>query len=72
MSDPMCPSASLLVKLSSVVVHAAEMISDHASPLDRAALETVLYDEEVAAWITAMSKVALAPVTRTPIKEWLP
>lgn len=38
---------TLVAKLGSIAVHAAEMISPHAHDLDRKALETLLTDPEV-------------------------
>lgn len=58
------PEASLLCKLSSIVVHTDEFLSDDGHYLDKAALQDLLVDEEVVKWINEMTKAGLAPVKR--------
>lgn len=48
------PSLSLLAKLGSVAVHADELLSPDVHSFDRTALEQILRDPEVTAWIKAM------------------
>ena len=62
--DPLKPDAGLLCKLGSIVVHADEMLSKKGHALDRRALESVLGDEDVQAWLAAMDKLALLPKRR--------
>ncbi len=64
MSDPLNPSMPLLAKLASVAVHAEEMIGPGGHDFDKAALESMLSDEEVHAWMDAMAELALCPVRR--------
>lgn len=64
MSDPLKPSASLLIKLGSMVVHLEEMMSSKGHDFDKHALDTLYADEEVKAWFAAMNKMAFLPVKR--------
>ena len=64
MSDPLKPSLTLLCKLGSVIVHAEEFFSPKGHPLDKAALDTALQDDEVQEWLVAMGKMAMLPVKR--------
>jgi hypothetical protein len=58
------PSVTLLVKLGSIAVHADEMMSDDGHKFDRIALQGLLADPEVAAWLQAMGKMAMLPLKR--------
>lgn len=58
----MKPSAALLVKLGSAVVHADELTSPHGHDFDRTAIRTIVDDPDVKAWVKAMG--ALLPVKR--------
>ena len=61
----LCPPASLLCKLASVVVHAQEGLDPKKGhPFDTTAFLGVLNDPEVQAWIAAMTKLGMAPVRR--------
>jgi len=60
--DPLKPSLSLLVKLSSIVVHAEELCSPKRHHFDLAAIKTLFDDEEVKQWIKSMGP--FAPVKR--------
>ena len=68
--DPLKPSATLLIKLGSIAVHADEMNTygfnptEHAFNFDRGSLITLFNDPEVTAWISAMTKMAFLPVKR--------
>lgn len=64
MSDPLKPSASVLIKLGSIAVHIDEMLSPKGHEFDRPALDTVLYDPEVKEWLASMDKLALLPKKR--------
>jgi hypothetical protein len=63
MADPMKPSATLLVKLGSALVHADELTSPHGHDFDRIALRALI-DREVKAWAEAMNGLGLLPVKR--------
>lgn len=63
--NPLTPSASLLMKLGSIAVHADEMLSPLGHGFDRIALEAVLHDPEVVEWLAAMAAMAYLPVKRT-------
>ena len=62
--DVLKPSASLLVKLGSIAVHADELLSLTGHPFDRHALQALFDDQEVKAWLAQMSKMAMLPVKR--------
>lgn len=65
MSDsPLHPSAAVLAKVGSIVVHAEEMVSPGGHTYDHFALLPLLRDPDVVAWIEAMQKMALVPVKR--------
>lgn len=61
------PSPSLCAKLGSVVVHAEELFSDNGHAFDRAALKTLLDDDDIALWIEDGRKLAMVPERR---KRW--
>jgi hypothetical protein len=63
-TDPLKPSASLLIKLGSVIVHQEELMSPKGHSFDKHALETVRNDPEVVAWLAQMTKMAFLPVKR--------
>jgi len=60
----MHPSFSLLSKLGSIAVHAEELLSPGGHQFDKAALDGLLADPEVIAWMDEMRKEALLPVKR--------
>ena len=64
MNDPLKPSASLLIKLGSVIVHQEEMMSSKGHDFDKHALDTVRNDPEVVEWLARMTKLAFLPVKR--------
>jgi len=64
MSDPLRPSASVLVKLGSIAVHAEEMLGPNGHHFDVGTLQTMLNDPELDAWRDEMSALALLPVKR--------
>lgn len=64
MSDPLNPTLTLLVKLGSISVHAYELLSPNRHQFDSVALQMLLEDPEVDAWITVMTQMALLPVKR--------
>lgn len=64
MIDPLDPSASLLIKLGSIIVHFDEFTSATGHPLDKQTADQLLKDEEVAEWLSEMTKLAFLPVKR--------
>ena len=68
--DPLKPSATLLIKLGSALVHAEELLASieakdvNAIAADRGAFTTVATDPEVMEWREAMDKMAFLPVKR--------
>jgi hypothetical protein len=62
--SPLKPSASVLCKLASAAVHADEFFSAKGHLFDRNALLSVLADDELRAWLAAMTALGMAPVKR--------
>jgi hypothetical protein len=62
--DPLKPSITLLSKLGSIVVHLDEVTSPDGHAFDKAALDQLLVDPEVKAWVEAMHSLALLPKKR--------
>lgn len=62
MNNPLTPSLALLCKLGSIVVHAEELISPNGHIVDRGAIEGLLSDVDVQAWIADMGP--MLPVKR--------
>lgn len=62
-TDPLKPSAALLCKLGSIVVHADEYLSPGGHAFDERAIAALLADVEVRRWVNAMG--ALLPQKRT-------
>jgi len=60
----LCPPAALLAKIGSIVVHADEMLSMDGHEFDRHALQSLLADPEIQAWLKEMGKLAMIPVKR--------
>ena len=58
------PTPALLSKLGSIVVHVDEMLSPEGHVFDRAALDLLLRDPEVVAWLEQMNAMAMVPVKR--------
>lgn len=63
-TDPLAPGLGLLVKLGSIAVHADEMFSDDGHHFDKVALQQLLVDQEVVAWIAKMTEMAMVPRKR--------
>lgn len=55
---------SLLTKLGSLAVHCEELLSKDGHEFDKAAIESILTDKEVRAFLKNMSEMALLPVKR--------
>lgn len=68
MSDPLKPSAALLCKLGSIIVHAEELTSPSGHIFDKHALNTLVTDAEVIEWMKAMRSMAMLPVKRNERK----
>ena len=64
MPNMLTPSASLLCKLGSIVVHADELISPDGHQFDRVALQSLLADTEVKEWLREMDGAAMVPRKR--------
>ncbi len=66
MSDPLKPSAPLLLKLGSLIVHAEEALDPKlGSHFDLETFKNGLADPEVKAWMAEMRKNAYLPEKRT-------
>lgn len=64
------PSAALLCKLASIVVHADELTGPAGHQFDQVALQQLIFDPEVKEWMAAMTAAGMAPVKRlTPKAE---
>ena len=63
--DPLKPSADLLVKLGSLLVHYEEYLSPGGRPVDKQVIDSLLADAEVVEWLKAMHKLAYLPKKRT-------
>jgi len=64
-TDVLKPSLALLAKLSAVVVHLEEWLSEDGHPNEKIALDGVLYDPEVQEWVREMEARTLAPLKRS-------
>lgn len=62
--DVLKPSAQLLIKLGSIIVHQEELLSANAHYMDKSALDSLMADEEVKEWMKEMNKMALLPLKR--------
>lgn len=66
MADVFKPSAALLCKLGSIIVHAEEAASSDGHLFDRIALQSLMRDPEVIEWLRGMRANALLPEKRKP------
>lgn len=64
MADPFTPSATLLIKLGSIIVHFEELITPTGHGYDKVALDSLLSDPEVVEWMEQMNAMAMLPVKR--------
>lgn len=62
--DVLKPTAQLLIKLGSIIVHQQELNSPDGHYMDKSALDSLLGDEEVKEWMAGMDKMAFLPVKR--------
>ena len=67
MSDPLKPSATILIKLGSIAVHVEEMLSPHGHEFDKVAIQSLLSDPELQEWIKEMTALAFMPVKRNGV-----
>ncbi len=58
------PSPQLLIKLGSIIVHQQELNSANWHYMDKAALDSLLQDEQVKEWLKEMDSMALLPKKR--------
>lgn len=64
MADPLKPTATLLIKLGSLAVHAEEFLSPDGHGFDRIAINQLLQDPEIVEWRKTMDKMAFLPKKR--------
>lgn len=62
--DPFKPPIGVLIKLGSIAVHVEEMLSPSGHAFDKIALQSLLEDPEVVAWVAKMDKLAMLPKKR--------
>lgn len=62
--DVLKPSAQLIIKLGSIIVHQQELHSANGHYMDQYALDTLLEDKQVKEWMTEMDKMGFLPVKR--------
>jgi len=62
--DTFAPSATLLCKLGSIIVHADEGAGENGHEFDWSAMRALLADREVQEWLTGMEAKGLLPVKR--------
>lgn len=63
-SNPFKPDLATLVKLGSIAVHTDELLSRDGHAYDRVALQSLLADPDVQAWIKAMDAQGFLPKKR--------
>jgi len=61
----LAPTASVLCKIGSIVIHTTEMLSPGAHEVDRQTVEQLLIDPEVKEWVKGMDSLAMLPKMRT-------
>jgi len=64
-TDALQPGAALLAKLGSILVHTSEGVSDGGHAFDWFAVQALIMDSEVQAWLDGMQRLALLPVKRS-------
>ena len=62
--DELKPTPQLLIKLGSLIVHYEEWTSPFGHQLDKAAIDSIMGDEEVIQWIKQMNNNAFLPRKR--------
>jgi len=61
---PLTPSASLLCKLGSIIIHVEECVGPNGHVFDLTATKQLATDPEVVAWLAGMRAMAMLPVKR--------
>lgn len=61
---PLQPTVTVLCKLGSIAVHVEEMLGPKGHSFDRVALESLLTDPEISAWLKQMDELAMLPKKR--------
>ena len=64
MSDPLVPSAALLCKLGSILVHSEEAGSSWGHEFDVIALQGLINDPQVVEWMQQMQDQGFLPEKR--------
>jgi hypothetical protein len=62
--DALKPTAQLLIKLGSLIVHYQELNSTNGHSVDKSAIDTIEGDAEFKEWIDEMNKDSFLPVKR--------
>jgi hypothetical protein len=62
--DELKPTPQLLIKLGSIIVHYQELLSSDGHYMDKAALDSLLNDEDVIQWMKQMDDNAFLPKKR--------
>lgn len=58
------PAPALLCKLGSIIVHFEELNSKDGHAFDKIAVDQLIADPDVQAWISEMQAMAMLPVKR--------
>lgn len=64
MGNVLTPDTKTLTKLGSIIVHTEELLSPYGHAFDKAALDQLMRDPDVVAWLKGMRKLALLPEKR--------
>ena len=62
--DALHPLPQILIKLGSIAVHIEELFSEDGHFYDRSAIESLLEDSELKAWLSEMDRMAFLPRKR--------
>lgn len=62
--SPLNPDVRTLAKLGSIVAHVEEFFSSGAHEFDKAAIDALVQEPDVRAWLDGMRRLALLPVRR--------
>ncbi len=63
-NDVLKPTPQLLIKLGSIITHYEELNSEHGHQLDKAAIDSLMRNEDVIEWFNGMNKMAFLPLKR--------
>ncbi len=63
-NDVLKPTPQLLIKLGSIITHYEELNSAHGHELDKAAIDSLMRNEDIIEWFEGMRKMAFLPVKR--------